>query len=260
MIGNMPMMDIGGSGLYYTVKGEGTPIVFIHPPLLTSTNFKYQIDELSDKYKVITFDIRGHGRSQYSAHPITYQLISNDIKKLLDHLGVQKAYLCGYSTGGTIVLEFILKNAERCLGGIVISGMSEVSDVVLEKRISFARSLAKAGAIRVLGLIISWGNSNTKEIFSNMYKEALKGDARNIEQYYNYSLHYNCTNKLDTIERPILLVYGKKDKPFHKYAKLLHEKLPNNELKFIYEKHQIPTKSAADLNQMINEFILSHTE
>ena len=253
----MALLDLGGIRLFYTVKGEGTPIVFIHPPLLTSANFHYQLDELSQKFKVITFDIRGHGRSEYSVQTITYPLIVDDMRHLLDHLGIDKAFLCGYSTGGSIVLEFLKTHSARALGGIVISGMSEVCDWYLEKRISLASLLSKEGTIRLLSLVISWGNSNTKETFMGMYREALKGDARNIEQYYRYSLQYNCTHQLETIDHPVLLVFGTKDKSFHKYAQILHEKLPHNQLKFINEKHQIPTKAAIELNQLIDDFLLT---
>jgi pimeloyl-ACP methyl ester carboxylesterase len=253
---NMPMLDVDGINLFYTVKGEGIPIVFIHPPLLTSANFMYQTDELSQKYKVITFDIRGHGRSEYSHQPITYSLIAGDIRHLLDHLGVKKSFICGYSTGGSIVLEFLLTYTGRALGGIVISGMSQVSDWYLKQRISLGMRLAKARTLPLLSLVISWGNSNTQKTFRQIHQEALKGKARNIEQYYHYSLQYNCTNQLEKINHPILLVYGTKDKLFHHYANLLHEKLPCNELKFLKnEKHQIPTKAAVELNRMIDQFI-----
>lgn len=71
----MPMLDVDGNSLYYSVKGKGVPIVFIHPPVLTSVNFQYQMEELSEEFKVITFDIRGHGRSQYSRLRVTYARI-----------------------------------------------------------------------------------------------------------------------------------------------------------------------------------------
>ncbi|MEJ9229904.1 alpha/beta hydrolase [Peribacillus butanolivorans] len=255
----MAMLDVDGISLYYTVKGNGIPIVFIHPPVLTSLNFKYQVEELSQKFKVITFDIRGHGRSQYSRSPVTYPLIVKDIKHLLDHLKVNKAFICGYSTGGSIVLEYLLNSSDRALGGIVIGGMSEVRDKYLKQKISLGISLANKDAVPILALSISWSNSNTQKLFNKMFNEALKGDARNIEQYYHYSLHYNCTHQLEKINLPILLVYGKKDKPFYPYAKLLHEKLPCKELKFIdHANHQIPTKAANDLNERIKHFIYTH--
>ncbi|KAB2332176.1 alpha/beta hydrolase [Cytobacillus depressus] len=252
----MPMLDVDDIRMYYTVKGEGIPIVFIHPPLLTSANFMYQMEELSRNFKVIAFDIRGHGRSPYSNQAITYQTIAEDIRQLLDYLGVKKAFICGYSTGGTIALEYLLAYPDRSFGGIVISGMSEVNDRKLKQMISIAITLAKAKTLPILSLSISWSNSDTNEAFKKLYTEALKGDARNIEQYYRYSLHYNCTSQLQKIDLPLLLVYGKKDKTFINYANILHEKLPCNDLKFIEnEKHQIPTKAAVILNEMIKQFI-----
>lgn len=141
----MPMLDVDGSSLYYIVKGKGVPIVFIHPPVLTCVNFEYQIEGLSQNFKVIAFDIRGHGRSQYSKQPITYPLIAEDIRCLLDHLEIKKAFVCGYSTGSSIALEFLLAFAERALGGILIGGMSEVRDGYLKNKISLGVKLAKAG-------------------------------------------------------------------------------------------------------------------
>lgn len=149
----MAFMMVNGCRLYYTVQGQGTPILFIHPPVLTHFNFKYQMEELSKYFKVITFDIRGHGRSSFSRQPLTYPLIVEDMKQLLDHLDIQKAFICGYSTGGPIALEFLLTKPNRAWGGIVISGISEVSDWVLKNRIALGIALAKSKALSTPGLI-----------------------------------------------------------------------------------------------------------
>ncbi|MGM0776070.1 MAG: alpha/beta fold hydrolase [Bacillota bacterium] len=252
----MPMINMNSASLYYTVKGSGTPIVFIHPPVLTSVNFKYQLEELSKNFQIITFDIRGHGKSPYSPEPITYPLIIEDIIRLLDLLNINKAFLCGYSTGGSIVLEFLLTFPERALGGIAIGAMPDVNDDYLRKKISLGIKLSSKGAINLLAWSISWNNSNSIKLFKNMFSEAKKGDYRNIEQYYRYSLKYNCVNQLNEIKLPTLLVYGKKDKPFHSYARQLHEKLPQNELCFIENvDHRIPTKAAKELNRLIFQFV-----
>jgi pimeloyl-ACP methyl ester carboxylesterase len=259
VIVSMPMLDVNGVSLYYTTKGEGVPIIFIHPPLITSTIFTYQVEELSQHFKIITFDIRGHGRSHYSNQAVTYPLIAEDITQLLDYLEIKKAYICGYSTGGSVGLEFLLKFPQRALGCIVISGMSEITDWYQKRRISLGRFLSKTSTLRFLSLAISSGNANKKEMFKMLHTEALKGHANNIEQYYQYSLHYNSTDQLEKILHPILLIYGGKDKSFHRYAHLLHEKLPYNELKMLEnEKHQLPTKAATELNQLILEFIIKN--
>jgi pimeloyl-ACP methyl ester carboxylesterase len=119
----MPVTDIHGVQMYYETAGQGTPIIFIHPPVLSSISFAHQLDGLSSHFQTIRFDIRGHGRSHSSPKPLTYSLIVDDMKRLLDFLNIEKAYLCGYSTGGSVVLEFLLTYPEKAFGGIVIGGM-----------------------------------------------------------------------------------------------------------------------------------------
>lgn len=257
----MPFVMVNGCRLYFTVQGQGVPLLFIHPPVLTHYNFDRQIKELSKYFRIITFDIRGHGRSSFSKVPLTYPLIADDMKHILDHLKIQKAFICGYSTGGSIALEFLLTEADRAWGGIVISGLSEVSDWVLKNKIVIAMTLAKLKALSVLALYISGTNMTTRSSFWKMVKEERKGKAKNIEEYYRYSLSYNCTDKLGEITTPTLLIYGQKDQGFHRYAKLLHDKLPRSELKWIPNvKHQIPTKAASELNRFIKQFIETQME
>lgn len=94
---------------------EPAPYCFIHPPLLTSEVFVYQ-KQLSQHFQVITYDIRGHGSSQASERPLSIELMARDIRMLLDEIGIEQAYLCGYSTGGMILLEALLAYPERFLG------------------------------------------------------------------------------------------------------------------------------------------------
>lgn len=255
----MPTVNIEGVNIFYEVKGQGIPIVFIHPPLLTSTNFKYQIEELSKCFKTIVFDIRGHGNSAISEEPISYPLISSDIVHLLDELNVDKAFLCGYSTGGEIALDFLLSHPERAKGAILISAMSEVNDWLLKREISLAIFFSKNKLINTLATSICYGNSNNKATFKELFHEAKKGIAKNIKQYYQYSLDYNCTSQLTRIKEPVLLLYGGKNKQFHPYAHLISKILQNNMLHFIANgKHQLPTKSAQEVNTFLREFLYRH--
>ncbi|CAM3047649.1 alpha/beta hydrolase [Paenibacillus sediminis] len=252
----MPYMNINGNNMYYTDNGEGISIIFVHPPVLTSLNFKYQMEGLSPYFRIIAFDIRGHGKSEPSNMNITYPLIVEDIKQLMISLNIEKAYLCGYSTGGSVVLEFLLTHPELALGGIVIGGMSEVSDKTLKSRISYGRMFAKIGAIRAIALSTAWTQADRPRLFWQLFHDAKKANANNAEQYYEYSLQYNCTAQLGNIEQPVLLIHGGKDKLFKPYAELLSQRLPNNELVTIKgADHRIPTKQADQLNRLIRQFI-----
>ncbi|MFD0714371.1 alpha/beta fold hydrolase [Paenibacillus sp. GCM10027626] len=257
----MPLANINGVILHYHKHGDdGIPIVFIHPPLLTSTNFRYQQVQLSNEFQVITFDIRGHGQSGQSDTPFTYELIVEDMRQLLNHLGIRQAYVCGYSTGGSIALQAMLTHPDRFTGGILISTMSETSDFILKNQIRLAIGLSKwRPVMRLMALGISWSNSDQTLTFQNLLQSSLRGDRRTIKQYYEYSLKYNCTAKLGQIKGPILLLYGQKDRRFKRYLKKLQNGLPQYELHLIQnENHQLPTKAADEMNDVIRRWIRAH--
>nr|WP_306798633.1 alpha/beta hydrolase [Oceanobacillus saliphilus] len=250
------MLQLEGGSIYYSVKGSGVPIIFIHPPVLTSANFQYQIEELSKQFTVITFDIRGHGNSSFSSEHITYPLIVQDIVKILDNLDIDKTFLCGYSTGGSIVLEFMQTFADRSLGGIVIGGMSETRHLFLKCLIHLGIFFTRKDAVTFLAYVAAISNADTKKLFKKMVRESRKGNSKNIGQYYRYILQYNSTAQLKSIDLPVLLVYGVNDKPFHYYANLLQKKLPLQELVFIDNvMHQVPTKASDELNSLLKDFI-----
>jgi pimeloyl-ACP methyl ester carboxylesterase len=252
----MTSANINGYSMHYIDRGKGTAILFIHPPVLTSLNFIYQIQGLSSHFRTIAFDIRGHGKSQPSKLAVTYPLIVEDIRQLIDQLSIKKIFLCGYSIGGSVVLEFLLTHPDRAYGGIVIGGMSEVNETRLRNKISLAAAFAKIGAVGTIAFSNAWTQAKNVSLFRKLFNDAKKGNARNAEQYYRYSLKYNCTSQLREIHLPVLLVYGEKDKHFHPYAKMLHQHLPMSELVFIKKvDHRIPTKAPGPLNERIKQFV-----
>jgi pimeloyl-ACP methyl ester carboxylesterase len=251
----LSFLRINDVNIFYQAKGHGIPIVFIHPPLLTSTNFTYQLQDLSTDFQTVVFDIRGHGKSSYSKEPITYSLIAKDIIQLLDYLKIDKALICGYSTGGSIALEFLLTYPERALRGILISAMSEVNDWILKKEIKTAVSMSNRITFSTLASGICFTNADNKKVLHDLLKDAKKGQIENIKQYYKYSLNYNCTNQLHKLNMQILSLYGENNKQFHPYAHLINQRLPENELIFIKDgRHHLPTKSAEEVNHYIKLF------
>lgn len=254
--GPMPFASVNGTRLHYHVTGHGIPLICIHPPLLNQENFNYQRAQLADRCKIITFDIRGHGQTPYSSDPVTYPLIVEDMKGLLDYLNIEKAVLLGYSTGGSIALEAMLAYPNRFTSAVVVSGMSEVTDLYIRGRLMLATGLSALKAKRLLGGLIGWGNSDMSKTFENLYMGAVHGDIRNIRQYYSYSLRYNCTDRLHWIDQPVLLLYGKQDRSFHRYAQILNERLPNNTLHFIEGVgHQIPTKAPRAMHRIMEQWL-----
>lgn len=95
--------------LYATEHGRGMPLVLLHGNNEDSGYFKHQIQWFSDKYRVITVDTRGHGRSQRGTKPFTLEQFAEDLKEFLDSRGLVRIHLLGFSDGGNIALLFALK-------------------------------------------------------------------------------------------------------------------------------------------------------
>ncbi|MGG1517460.1 alpha/beta hydrolase [Paenibacillus oryzisoli] len=254
-------VDVNGTKLHVEITGpaDGEPIVFIPPPLLTLETFRYQKEGLSDRFRVITFDVRGHGESDCTSQPLTYALIAQDITELLDALGIEQAYLCGYSTGGSVVLEALLTYSSRFLGGIVVSGMSQLTDRYNRMRVQLALRLAKpSGWMKLLTGAITYGNSDKPATYQLLSRRASEDATANVRSYFEQSLLYNCTDRLSFIQQPMLLIYGQEDPVFYQYGELLNEKLPRSSLYYLKgAKHPIPLQSPDKMNELIRLWIPS---
>lgn len=245
----------------YQVTGEGIPILFITPQVLTNEIFRYQREQLSKKYQIITFDIRGHGRSSHSEAPITYSMIIEDIVDLLKHLGIEKAFLCGYSTGGSVVLEGLITHPSLFYGGILLGAISEVGDWFLQTELLIAKGLCDLNLKKTIAKSIALGNADNRKTFSRLYQDAMLGDVVNWAEYFDASLKFNCTSMLKSISNPVLLLYGSKNILFHKYAHLINGEIKQSELIMIKGiDHNLPTKGAEETNKLIDTWIekLSH--
>ncbi len=116
--------DSAGMPIHYTDEGTGTPVLLVHGfGLQADLNWRWTgcIRRLRKAgYRVVALDVRGHGRSGKSHAPQDYGVaLSDDIVRLLDHLGIAKAHLIGYSMGGFIVLKTVERHPDRLLSGVI---------------------------------------------------------------------------------------------------------------------------------------------
>lgn len=109
--------DSDGVRIHYTVEGTGTPVILVHGVAANADiNWRYPgvVRALSKDFRVITFDLRGHGLSDKPSDPEQYGIrMAEDIVKLMDHLHIQKAQVAGYSLGGFILLKLLTVHPER---------------------------------------------------------------------------------------------------------------------------------------------------
>ena len=118
----MPYAEVNGQRLYYEdTGGSGPALVFSHGLLMDHSMFAPQVAALKDRYRCISWDERGHGRTAGdSLAPFTYYDSADDLDALLAHLGVEQAVLIGMSQGGYLSLRCALTHPRRVRALVLI--------------------------------------------------------------------------------------------------------------------------------------------
>ena len=116
--------DSRGVRIRYVERGAGAPVVLVHG---FTANIERAwihtgiLPDLARDYRVIAFDLRGHGQSGMPHDPRAYDELGADVIRLLDHLGIKNAHAVGYSLGGIILAKVLTTRPER-FRSVVLGG------------------------------------------------------------------------------------------------------------------------------------------
>ena len=118
----MPKLNRDGVEIYYEVHGSGPTLLLTHGYSSTSEMWQGQIEALSKHHKLVLWDMRGHGRSDYPDDPAAYSEASAmaDMAALLDKVGARTAIVGGLSLGGYMSLAFYRAHQERVAALLII--------------------------------------------------------------------------------------------------------------------------------------------
>lgn len=147
--------QINGITLAYSDQGQGLPVVFLHAFPFNRTMWEPQLKGLSDRFRVITVDLRGHGESDAPLWRYSMDQFADDVKGLLDHLSIRQAILVGLSMGGYIIFAFWRRYPER-VKALVLADTRATPDTEegRAKRIAMAQALYKDGPSAVADLMM----------------------------------------------------------------------------------------------------------
>jgi 3-oxoadipate enol-lactonase len=117
----MPYAAVNGQRIWFEDSGgEGPVIILSHGFLMDRSMFDHQVVGLREKYRLITWDSRGFGRTEYDGQPFNYWDLADDCVGVLDSLGIDRAIVGGMSQGGFVSLRVALRYPERVQALILI--------------------------------------------------------------------------------------------------------------------------------------------
>ncbi|KZE37995.1 alpha/beta hydrolase [Bhargavaea cecembensis] len=115
---------IDGMNLFYVDKGKGQPIVLVHGWSGDHTTFAEPIESLSNDFRVVAYDLRGHGQSDRTDQGLTLRRFAQDLEELMQHLGLSGVTLAGHSMGASTGFEYIRNHGTDRLRSFTIFDMT----------------------------------------------------------------------------------------------------------------------------------------
>jgi len=107
------VLQINGISLYYEVYGQGEPLLLLHGGGGSAENFNLMLPELAEHFQVITPDSPAQGRSTDTDQPLSHRQMVDDMIGLLDSLGIDSAYVGGWSDQASIAIHMAIYHPER---------------------------------------------------------------------------------------------------------------------------------------------------
>ncbi len=122
----MPAIHVDGVELHYTSTGSGREtVVLSHGLLLSSEMFREQVRHLSDRYRVVTYDHRGQGRSEVTAGGYDMDGLARDAAALVEALGIAPCHFAGVSMGGFVGMRLAARRPDLLRSCILIETGAE---------------------------------------------------------------------------------------------------------------------------------------
>jgi pimeloyl-ACP methyl ester carboxylesterase len=188
-------------GTAYELSDSGdAAVVLVHGLGLNRKSWQWQVPALAKRYRIITYDLHGHGESSLPPEKPSLAMFSDQLRELLDHLRIARAGVIGFSLGGMISRRFAMDRPERLWAlGVLHSAHARdkaAQDAIL-LRVEQARAEGPAATVEaalrrwftddfraanpaLMKLIRGWILANRKEVYWPIYRVLADGVAELI--------------------------------------------------------------------------------
>lgn len=223
-------VPIGNLDIYFEEYGAGKPLLLLHGFGGCSQNWHPFASELSEHYRLIVVDLRGHGYSTNPENTFTHRQAANDVFLLLDKLGINQFSAMGMSTGGMVLLHMATSQPERIDEMVLISGTTHFPYQ--------ARAIMRRASFHTLPVEV-------REMYSECAKRGEEQVRQLIKQFNALGEDYDDMNfkeeSLSTITARTLIIHGDRDNFFpSEIAENLARSIPDARLWIVPNGDHVP--------------------
>lgn len=256
--------ESSGVKLHYTDEGHGEPVILIHG-LGANADLNWRVPRivarLRKRYRVINLDARGHGLSAMPLEPHYYgNEMVEDVVRLMDHLGIAKAHVVGYSMGGFITLKLAMMHPERLLSASpCASGWGTFDGENAALFTALHESIAARGSFEPLTCRLEVGGKPPR--WKIQLVDRAMGLVNNMPALGNLIYAFPefeiPREQLEQNQVPILCIVGTKD-PLKENVALLRGVLTNHEVIEIRGTDHLTTVFHPRFIRGLEQFLMRH--
>ena len=251
-----------GISLEYLDRGEGEVILLLHGLGSTKADWDLQEEPFSEDFRIIAPDLRGHGNSSKPKEKEDYGIpeCAEDMKLLLDELGIAKCMVVGFSMGGAVAFEMAVRYESMISKMVIVNTapdfneLGEMGEEMIKERTKMLRSQGMdAMAKKVADGMFP--NEDQKHLRQAFYDRARGND---LEAYYNSFItlmEWGIGKKVRKIKIPVLVVASDLDYTPVELKESYTSKLKNAELVVIKNsRHGVTMDQPEQFNKALLKF------
>jgi 3-oxoadipate enol-lactonase len=249
--------------LHYREAGAGASVLLIHGLGQDHTVWNLQIPSLAREFRVIAPDLRGHGQTPAPAGSgFNFEELEGDVRRLLDHLEIEKAHLVGLSAGGFLALRLAVFDASR-IKSLTVSGAAGHCDAHTR---AVGQSWAEiyraegydAYILRLLkDLYYPDWIENHLDFADRIRESGRQKDLTGVLAWAQAVRSFDLRGRLGRIQIPTLILHGMEDRvvdPSH--ARYLRQSIPGAKLRlFANTGHMVPIEQPEETERAIASWI-----
>ena len=250
----MTRARLNGIEIDYEVSGRGPAVLLSHGYSATRRMWDEQHRALGDRYRTISWSMRGHGETESPADPAAYSadLTVADMHALLGHLGVARAVVGGLSLGGYVSLAFYLAHPEMVRALVICDSGPGYRNADARRQWN-ERAQERAVALETRGLE-ALGHSREVRESASLHRSAqgLAHAARGMLAQEGSRV----IDGLGSIAVPTLIIVGDRDQPFIAPCEYMAKKIPGARLEVIRDAgHSSNLDQPEAFNRVLLDFL-----
>ena len=212
----------------YSIYGSGETLVLLHGALLSQAMWHPQIDDLSQKYRVITTDLPAHGREPDVAGKYTVEKLVENVIELLNTLNIEQTHLCGHSLGGMVAQKLVVTNPSRFQKLILVETAFGTKNTFWERiQTSFARPFLRITPQEMLvDLSVKKYGSNHLQVGEFVRQEMGRYDHQTSVRVMEAAFEFAGKEQLKKINLPTLVLVGADNRQTHAQGREMANRIP----------------------------------